>query len=209
MNKWLTIFVGLAIYTGCASTHSEELPYFGEKEVLRTDEQGNDRLDTVFQKVDAFEFINQDGKVVTAESIAGKIRVVDFFFTSCPTICPKMKRQLLRVYEEFKGNPNFVILSHTIDTRHDSVPVLKTYAEKLGVQTNTWNFMTGSHDSILVAAERYLVTANEDETAPGGYVHSGAFVLLDGSHFIRGYYDGTNPDDVDAMMRDIELLLAK
>lgn len=185
----------------------KKLPVLGAEEILVKDENGEDILDTVYKTIHQFEFLNQDRKTITASEFAGDIYVVDFFFTSCPTICPKMTAQMLRVYEKFDGEERVKFLSHTIDTRHDTAEVLKAYANKLGIDHNKWHFVTGEHDSIYNIAEHYLVAAAEDSTAPGGYIHGGAFVLMDGTHHIRGYYDGTMQYDVDQLMLDIEVLL--
>ncbi len=181
----------------------EQLPVLGAETIF--DDDGNQ--DTVYKQINSFSFIDQDSHYVTQKDVAGKVYVVDFFFTSCPTICPKMTKQMLRVYEEFEGNNKVEFISHSIDTRHDSVPVLKAYASKLDVKSDQWHFVTGSREEIYNIAEIYMVSAMEDESAPGGYIHSGAFILMDGQHRIRGYYDGILPEDVDQMMLDIETLL--
>jgi len=182
-----------------------ELPVLGAETVF--DEEGNQ--DTVYKEISSFSFIDQDSNYVDANGVNGKVYVVDFFFTSCPTICPKMTKQMLRVYQEFEGNEKVKFISHSIDTRHDSVPVLNAYAKKLNVSSNQWHFVTGSREDIYDIAEEYMVSAMEDETAPGGYIHSGAFILMDGQHRIRGYYDGVLPEDVDQLMLDINTLLTE
>ena len=182
-----------------------ELPVLGAETIFN--EQGEQ--DTIYKKINSFSFINQDSNYIEAADVKGKVYVVDFFFTSCPTICPKMTKQMLRVYEEFEGNDQVKFISHSIDTRHDSVPVLNAYAEKLNVSSDQWHFVTGSREDIYDIAEQYMVSAMEDETAPGGYIHSGAFILMDGQHRIRGYYDGVLPEDVDQLMLDINTLLAE
>ena len=156
-----------------------------------------------------FGFINQNGDTVTDAAVNGKIWVADFFFTSCPTICPKMKTEMLRVWESFKAENRVQILSHTIDPEYDTQEVLKDFADRLEINGNRWHFLTGSKDSIYAMAERYMISAEEDPSAPGGFVHSGAFVLLDGERRIRGYYDGTNPQAVDTLMADMRFLLKK
>lgn len=183
------------------------LPVLGAEEVVLSDENGDPIVDTVYRQIDSFAFMDQDSQLITASTVAGKVYVVDFFFTSCPTICPKMKKQMLRIYEAFEEEPQVVLLSHSIDTRNDTVPVLHAYAEKLEIQSTKWHLVTGERDAIYGIAESYMVSAMEDETAPGGYIHSGAFVLMDGNHHIRGYYDGTLPEDVDQLMIDMRTLL--
>ena len=183
----------------------DKLPVLGAETVF--DEDGNQ--DTLYKQINAFSFIDQDSNYIDADGVKGKVYVVDFFFTSCPTICPKMTKQMLRVYQEFEGNEKIKFISHSIDTRHDSVPVFNAYAKKLNVSSNQWHFVTGSREDIYDIAEEYMVSAMEDETAPGGYIHSGAFILMDGQHRIRGYYDGVLPEDVDQLMLDINTLLAE
>lgn len=162
--------------------------------------------DTIYHTVGKFELVNQDSTVVTPESYEGKITISDFFFTTCPTICPKMKTQMLRIYETIEDDNDVALVSFTIDPKHDSVAVLNQFAANLGVKSSHWQFLTGEKDSIYTLAETYLVMADEDPGAPGGYVHSGAFLLVDKERRIRGVYDGTEPDQVDILINDIDLL---
>lgn len=154
-----------------------------------------------------FSFMNQDSQMVTPTTIENKVHVMDFFFTSCPTICPRMKTNMLTVYDEFKENDNVVLVSHSIDTRHDSVPVLKEYSEGLEVGAPRWHFVTGEKIDIMDMARDYMVTAIEDSLEPGGYAHSGALILFDKGHNIRGYYDGTSPKETGWMIKDMKKLL--
>ena len=164
--------------------------------------------DTVYHTVGNFSFVNQDSVEVTPATLEDKIYVTDFFFTSCPTICPVMKKQMLRVYEQFKDNDEVTILSHTIDPEYDTVGLLHDYAERLGVTSPSWQFVTGEKDSIYnIALKSYMVTADEDEQAAGRFIHSGAFILVDKDKRIRGMYDGTVPEQVDVMMNDMRRLL--
>ena len=155
----------------------------------------------------AFSFMNQDSMMVTQQQVLGKVHVMDFFFTSCPTICPKMKANMLTVYEEYEKEDGLIMVSHSIDTRHDSVPVLRDYAERLEVEAPRWNFVTGEKDAIMDIARDYMVTAMEDSLAPGGYAHSGAMILFDAKRNIRRYYDGTSEDETKTLIRDISRLL--
>jgi protein SCO1/2 len=152
--------------------------------------------------------INQDGKVTNENSIKDKIYVADFFFVTCPTICPRMKKNLLTIYKKYEGNPNVLFLSHTIDPDHDSVSVLNDFANRLGANSNQWLFLTGNRDSIYqLAAKGYYATALPDSTEPGGYVHSGGLILIDKKRRVRGIYDGTSEKDADVLIKDIEILL--
>ncbi|WP_317046489.1 SCO family protein [Adhaeribacter arboris] len=185
------------------------MPILGEREAVQKVVDGKTLTDTIYHQIPDFSFIDQDSQQVTSQTLAGKIYVSDFFFTTCPTICPKMKSQLLRVNEKFKNNDQVVLLSHTIDPQHDSVAVLRDYAERLGVNSAKWHFVTGAKDSIYSLAAQYMVSAAEDENEAGGFVHSGAFILVDPNRHVRGIYDGTNPEQVDQLMKDIPVLLAE
>lgn len=193
----------------CTNT-TKKLPILGEREAITKTVDGKEIVDTVYHTIPDFKFVNQDSAEVTLKSFDGKIYVADFFFTSCPTICPKMKTQMVRLYQKFKGNPQVALLSHTIDPRHDSVHVLKVFAKNLGVTGTQWQFVWGDKDKIYeIGQKSYMVTATNDPSAPGGIVHSGAFILVDKHKRIRGLYDGTEPEQVDKLMKDIEILLAE
>jgi protein SCO1/2 len=182
------------------------LPILGEREAVER-VNGQTVVDTVYHQIPDFAFVNQDSQQVTQETVAGKVYVTDFFFTSCPSICPKMKSQMLRVYEEYKENPNVLLLSHSIDPQHDTVAVLKDYADRLGVESAKWHFLTGEKDSIYDIAMKYLVPAQEDGDAEGGFTHGGHFILVDEQRRIRGVYDGTEEESVNQLIKDIPLLL--
>lgn len=179
-----------------------ELPILGERYV-------DENQDTVYHTIAQFSFVNQVGDTISKADVAGKVYVADFFFTTCPTICPVMKKEMLRVHEKFKGNPDFKILSHSIDPTHDTQEVLKDYAEKLGItDASTWNFLTGDQEKIFEMGQTsYLTTAMADQMEPGGFLHSGAFLLIDQQGRIRGVYDGTKSDQVDRLINDIPKIL--
>lgn len=114
---------------------------------------------------------------------------------------------MLRVYEKFKDNPRVMLLSHTIAPQHDTVAVLRDYARRLEVSSSKWHLVTGEKDVIYDMAMKYLVTAEEDATQPGGFTHSGHFILVDDDRRIRGIYEGTEAESVDQLLRDIPVLL--
>lgn len=191
--------VGLFLLSGCTQEKSETLPIFGEKEITATD--------TTYHTIGNFRLVNQDSTVITNETVQGKIYVADFFFTSCRTICPIMKAQMTRVYEVVKDDADVLILSHTIDPEYDTVGLLHDYAERLGANSSKWHFLTGSKDSIYYLAQTsYFVTAMEDGADPDGFIHSGAFLLIDKKGRIRGKYDGTKEDEVNKLLKAIEIL---
>lgn len=169
---------------------------------------GKTVIDSVFRTIPAFKLLNQDSVPVTEKDFNGAIYVADFFFTSCPTICPTMHRNLMKVYEKYKGNPEVKLASHTIDVKYDTPSRMKAYAKKLGVEGTQWEYLWGSRDEIYALAERnYLVSAQEDKNAPGGFIHQGYLVLVDKEKRIRGAYDGTLDKDVQQLMADMDILL--
>lgn len=222
MNRFilrLLTFVGSTFLLVNCTDNSQEgssLPYLGNKhteKVLKIDPNSLDSIyqtDTVYHKIAPFSFLNQDGESITNKDMEGMVYVADFFFTSCPTICPIMKKEMFRVYEKFKQNKDFKILSHSIDPTYDTVALLKDYSQRLGVEdASTWHFLTGDQEKIFeIGQTSYLTTAMEDNNEPGGLLHSGAFVLVDQQGHIRGVYDGTKEDQVNRLMADIPKLLS-
>ena len=206
MAAALALSAGL--FYSCSNSSTEKtLPIYGEREPVEREVNGEVVVDTIYHQIPDYAFVDQDSQRVTPETFAGKIYVTDFFFTSCPTICPKMKSQMLRVYERFQDNPQVLLLSHSIDPEHDTVAVLREYADRLGVKSDKWHFVTGDKDSIYDVAMQYLVPAQEDEGVAGGFTHGGHFVLVDEKRRIRGIYDGTQEEAVDRLMEDIPVLL--
>lgn len=189
----------VAIISVSCTRPKEALPIYGQREW-----NGND---TVYHTIAPFQFVDQDSMLITNATFNDKIYVADFFFTSCRTICPIMKKQMLRVYEKTKAMPDVLILSHTIDPEFDTVALLHEFAERLGVESKYWHFVTGEKDSIYeIAQTSYFATAMEAKEEPDGFIHSGAFLLIDKKGRIRGKYDGTEEKDVDRLIVDIETL---
>jgi protein SCO1/2 len=210
-NTFIALFLFILLASGCTGpSEKKELPILGPREPQVSMVNGTPTVDTLYHSIPDFGFLNQDSQMVTQQTVAGKIYVADFFFTSCPSICPKMKSQMLRVYEKYKDNPRVALLSHSIDPTHDTVAVLRDYAERLGVKSSTWHFLTGNRDSILdMAQKHYFTSAMVDNSVPGGFEHSGAFLLVDEKRRLRGHYDGTNAEDIDKLLRDMDVLLAE
>jgi protein SCO1 len=195
---FLAVISGL-LFASCAEKKEAALPIFGEKEV-----QGND---TIYHTIADFKFVDQDSAFVTNDTFKDKIYVADFFFTSCRTICPIMKTQMLRVYDSIQNDPDVLLLSHSIDPEYDTVGLLHDYAERLGVKSNKWHFVTGSKEDIYkIAQTSYFATAMEDKSEPDGFIHSGAFLLIDKDKRIRGKYDGTKEEDVNRLLLEIQRL---
>lgn len=209
MTKNSFAFVLLLGVLGCTSTSKEEkLPVLGRPQIISKEVNGQTVKDTIPHQIADFSFLNQDSVLINNDSLKGKAYVADFFFTSCPTICPSMKKQLIRVHNVYQDEKLFSILSHTIDPKHDTIPVLKEFAERLGVSNSNWHFLYGSQDEVYPLGEKsYMMIAGEDANAPGGYIHSGAFILVDDQKQIRGVYDGTDAEAVDLLITEIDILL--
>ena len=169
-------------------------------------------------KVPSFEFTNQDGKLITNSFYEGKVYVVEFFFTTCPTICPKMNESMLKIQNEFYGNVDFGIASFSINPKYDTPQILKEYAKSHGATLKNWNFLTGEQDKIYELSNTgFTLYAGEDSNAEGGFEHSGMFALVDKQGNIRSrldelgnpiaFYDGLDPKSVQQIKEDIKILL--
>lgn len=201
MNKIITTLIIGCLVLSCSPEEKadEKLPFLGRKEV--------NGPDTTYHTIADFQFVDQDSSIITEDTFKDKIYVADFFFTSCPTICPKMKAQMLRVYDSIANDDEVVLLSHTIDPEYDTVGLLHDYAQKLGVTSDKWHFVTGNKEEIYKLGQTsYMVSAVEDPSEPGGFIHSGAFILIDKKRRIRGMYDGTKEDQVNQLIKDINKL---
>lgn len=161
--------------------------------------------------VQPFTFLNQDGKDFTEKDIAGKVTVVNFFFTTCKGICPKMNGNMHKVYDAFKDEPDFMIVSHTCDPETDSVPVIKHYADSLKIDEHKWVFLTGRKDSLYKQARvSYLLDdpKNEVVNINDQFLHTQFFALVDKNGNVRAQvYDGLKKDDLDKLEDDIRTLL--
>lgn len=165
-----------------------------------------------------FELTNQDNVKISSESLKGKVYVLEFFFTTCPSICPKMNLSMLEIEKTFFGNPNFGIVSISIDPAHDTPQVLKEHAKLLGVKSSNWNFLTGDKATIMNLSNKgFNLYAGENAKVNGGFEHSGLFALVDKDGNIRCrkddfgnpilYYDGLEKKGVRDIQQDIKILL--
>ena len=154
-----------------------------------------------------FSFVNQNGKTITQKDYEGKIYVADFFFTTCPTICPIMKDNMVILQNAIKDMDDVKLLSHTVMPHIDSVPVLKAYAVEKGVMDDKWNLVTGDvKDIFFIARKSYLAVKTETEGEMYDMVHTENFVLVDQKRRVRGFYDGTNLEEINRLIEDIKFL---
>jgi protein SCO1/2 len=193
--------ISLGALAACQSGNEGPLPYYGFHEIDPA------TGDTTYHAIRDFAFIDQDSQVVTNATFAGKAYVADFFFISCPTICPKVKQQMLRIYNKYQDDDRLMLLSHTIDPKRDTIARLKKYAQGLGADTPKWRFVTGVKDSIYEITYDYISTALEAPDAPGGFDHSGYILLIDPNRHLRAYANGTDPEEVTRFMEQIDQLL--
>lgn len=167
------------------------------------------RKDTI-SAVQPFSFVNQDGKLVSQDDVKGKVYVAEYFFTTCPGICPTMNTNLKRVYDRFSGQDGFLILSHTSDPERDSVPVLRRYADSLGVNTNQWIFLTGRKDSLYKTARlSYTIDdpANNLKSIEDDFLHTQFWALVNQNGEVKKVYDGLKEREINAMIKEIERML--
>lgn len=167
----------------------------------------NDRKLEPISKVARFQFTNQDGQAVTNKDVEGKVHVVEFFFTTCPGICPMMNDNLKQVYEKFKNEPDFRILSYTCDPETDSAARLKVYADSMKVDTKKWMFLTGRKDSLYKMARfSYSIddVNNHLSNIEDDFIHSQLWALVNRKGEVLATYDGLEKREINVLMKDIE-----
>jgi protein SCO1/2 len=158
------------------------------------------------QKVMPFSFTNQDGKIVTEHDMEGKIYVAEFFFSTCEGICPTMNENMTAVYQAYRGQEDFAILSHTVKPEEDTIEQLKRYSLKYEADGKQWMFLTGNQDSLYRMAIYSYIIPVEEKLDPNGvpaFIHSENFILVDKEKKLRGVYDGTNKEAVAKLIKDI------
>ena len=173
------------------------------------------RRKCIGHKIGNFSFINQDSSTITQSFIENKIAVVDFFYASCPSICPVMTSQIKRIHDYDFGplNDQVVLLSHTVWPEIDSVSVLNEYANRYGADSKRWSFLTGDKQKLYnMARKKYLVVpdindVNFNHGGEADFIHTENVVLIDRKSRIRGYYDGTSPSEISQLIEDIKWLL--
>lgn len=177
-----------------------KLPHFGPYELQGTD--------TLFHKVSDFQLIDQTGAKISLDNFKNSIIVADFFFTNCEGICPKMSKQMQRMFEKYKGNKSVSFISYTVDPERDSIAQLQNYAAQHKADASQWHFVSGDKKSLYEQARNsFMVVNTTGDGGPDDFVHTQNFALVDKDRYIRGYYDGTDSLEVNKLMKDIDLLL--
>lgn len=193
-NSWLTLF-GLLLFA-CKDTTQSRLPFLGNYDVVYHTKNGKTITDTIYQQIPNFSFFNEDSVLVSNQTFANKVWISEFFFASCPSICPIMNTQLKNVEKALKRyNSQIQYLSFTIDPTNDTPSKLKLHKKSLGIKQNNWAFLTGNEDfTHKLGIEHFLIFAGKEDEALGGYAHSGAFTLVDKKGYVRGVYEVVQPD---------------
>lgn len=204
-TKFLFAVTLLLVLYACSSTNksekSQKLPILGMKDVVNGD--------TIFHTIPPFKFLNQDSTWIDQTLVKNQVYLAYFFFTSCPSICPKMTTQMRRLQKNTQDiQEQFHILSFTIDPGTDSPSKFRDYIKHFDLDMSNWDMLTGEETTInKLGIKGFLVHNGKDDYAEGGYAHSTAFVLVDKNGYIRGLYDGTNPEKVDLLEKDLRQLL--
>ena len=174
--------------------------------------------------IDEFSFINQNNDTITKDSLTGSIYVANFFFTSCPSICPIMTKNMSYLQDKLSVYPDIRFLSHTVDPDNDTPEKLNSYInlmqkKNISIDLSNWDFLTGDKDKLYQTAANYFVNASADSLAPGGFLHSEYFVLIDKQGRVRsginkngntvGAYDGTNEAEIKDLINDVKVLMAE
>jgi len=199
MRVFLLFVISCIVMLSACNEEVEVLPKYGFTDIVDGD--------TTNHTIPAFKFINQDSQVVSNESLSDFIYVSDFFFIHCPTICPKVKKQMLKIYDKYEDDSMVKFVSHTIDPKRDDVPALKEFATKLGIDHDKWYFLTGEKEDIYEIADDYFNIAIEDETAPEGFDHSGKIILTDKEGHVRAFCEGTDPESIPQFIKDVSTLI--
>ncbi len=202
----LSLFALTIISPSCTKQNEHQdwvLPILGEKKLDTA------TGDTIYHTIQDFVMVDQQRGKVTRKALEGKISVVDFFFTSCPTICPKMTGHLKVVQEHFSREDDIQIISYSINPEHDTPDKLLSYAKAYDIDNNSWSLLTGNKEDIFSLSKSFKVRAFDDSQGEQtNLIHDGTFVLLDEKQRIRGYYNGLDLSDTQRMIADIYKLLA-
>ena len=213
LNRLLLLpaLAGALLTTACTEKPKEaaQLPILGERDIRPRADGGP--ADTLATPVPAFALRDQAGQPISNATFAGRAYLADFFFATCPGICPKLQSQMLSVFKQYPTDARLGFLSITIDPAHDTTAVLRDYAERLGVRdANRWHFATlGDRAQTFALANRFLTGVMPDQQSPGGLAHNGTLALIDDRGYIRGAYDGMNAQEVARLKAEIPLLLAE
>lgn len=205
--------IALGLLQSCASSEKPSLPYYGETEMVNVKQpDGTDKQEIQYLPIPKFFLTNQDSLPTSRNDFMGKVTIVDFFFTECPSICPMLTSQMARLQKEFEKEglkDKVQLLSISVKPGSDTPGVLREYAQRLGADTDNWTFLTGLAEDIYPLAEKgFFLTAFPSDSAQGGVFHTDQVTLLDPEMKIRGYYEGTSTKAMDSLFIDAKHLIS-
>jgi protein SCO1/2 len=214
LYKYRKFFIILGVFSAITITlfyfalkPQKTLPIYNPADVNPELVDSTVQYKSKYHTIADFSFVNQNGDTITQKNYEGKIYVADFFFTTCGSICPKMTTNLADVQKAVLNNPKVMLLSHTVFPETDSIPVLKAYAIKHGVVDSKWNLVTGDKKEIYTMARKsYLAVKLGRPEQLYDMVHTENFVLVDQKRRVRGFYDGTDKEDIKRLLEDIDFL---
>jgi len=209
----LVLAISIAYYL-TLSSQQKSLPFINPHDVAPEMVDSSLREKGHGHRIGKFQLIDEQNHTITDQIMDGKVVVVEYFFTTCGTICPKMNQQMQRVQAKFKNDDRFELLSYTVDPLNDTPKQLLEYAKNHGYTPGQWHFITGSKEALyrLARTSFFVLKPTEAENlgdAGNDFIHTNNFVLIDQQRQIRGYYDGTNSAEIDELMQDVEQLLNK
>jgi protein SCO1/2 len=197
------------LFVSSLSNDAIKMPprYFYDTVVVKK-ERGKDVSDTVWHQIRPFKLKNQFGREVGLQDLEGRIVIADFFFTSCPSICPTLTRNMKRLQTAFKKTDSLVrFVSFTVDPLRDSVPRIKAYGDKFGIDHDTWWMLTGEKDEIYdLAISEFKANIASNGNIDTGFIHTEKFFLLDRNKVVRGWYNGLDSTNLDKLIKDVVLL---
>lgn len=198
------IIMFLVLLISCKNK-SITLPYYDTPDFTPKWEMPDNKT---FHQIRPFTLLNQENELFSERNIEDKICVADFFFTSCPGICPKMTKSMGDIQKEFMNDDEVMLLSHSVNPEKDSVPVLQIYARDVNVNYNRWKLLTGNKDEIYDLGRKYYFVEEDEGIRKGNdvFLHTENFILIDKQRHIRGIYNGLDPNSIENLIRDIRIL---
>lgn len=214
VSKLSVCLISVLGFNSCTNSERKKtpvLPFFGNYEVVTSETNGVISTDTIYPTIPAFEFLNQDSVICKSQDLKGKIWVVNFFFASCPSICPPMMEQMKKVHTKTLDLASKVqFISFTIDPNNDTPSALKNYSKERGFESKNWTFLTGDEQKThQLGVNNFMVHAARDAYEAGGFAHSDAIVLVDMEGHVRGVYPSNQHELMDKLTLDIRKLLTQ
>jgi protein SCO1/2 len=208
MYKINLIYIFIILFISCNQDSNKQLPIYNPVDFNPKLVDKSVRNITENHTVSDFNLINQNGTIITSKDYENKVYVVDFFFTSCPSICPIMTNNMLKIQDEFINNDDIMLLSMSVTPEIDNIEVLKEYAIEKGVIDSKWNITTGQKKHIYeLARKSYFAVVEQGDGGLQDFIHTPNFILVDTKKQIRGIYDGTVENEISRLIQDINILV--